>query len=282
MILCREISEIQARENIFVKKTICLILALFTCFGACAAFVGCGADHVFSEEWTADDTHHWHLCTKEGCDEQGDKGEHTWDGGVQTLVPTAETEGEIRYTCTVCGKIRTQSMATIPTTVENTAWADAFLLKDENLVMTVVNGEGTLIVKKRGGIVETHTPQSAVLHKSYYTVESEKYYCYAVVGEQVTKSEVSEQAYVQATTLIGLQVFDYTAFTYDEASKLYKAAQVSASGVTYENVSVAIHDGRISRISFVKREAGKEGDPCVVTVTYGTVPADLVLPQVTE
>lgn len=38
----------------------------------------------------------------------GQLGEHSWDDGVVTVEPTEESEGEIRYTCHVCGTYETE------------------------------------------------------------------------------------------------------------------------------------------------------------------------------
>lgn len=38
----------------------------------------------------------------------GELGEHSWDDGVVTVEPTEESEGEIRYTCHVCGAYETE------------------------------------------------------------------------------------------------------------------------------------------------------------------------------
>ena len=181
-----------------------MILALLTCVGCCTALVGCADKHVFGEEWCADETYHWHACTQEGCTEQSDKAEHVFDDGVITLLPTQSTPGVRKYTCVVCGGFKTEKVEAEPT-VNNVEWADAFLLQEENFMMTVVNNEGTLLVKKRGGIVMTTNPQTVSLSQNYYTVEGGKYYCYTVDGEQVTKAETTQAAYQSASTLAYLQ-----------------------------------------------------------------------------
>ena len=66
--------------------------------------------HHFSEAWSSDDTHHWHECTDEGCNEVADYGEHTWDAGEVTTEPSYEAAGEMTYTCTVCEATRTESI----------------------------------------------------------------------------------------------------------------------------------------------------------------------------
>ena len=40
----------------------------------------------------------------------GELGDHSWDDGVVTVEPTEESEGELRYTCTVCGTYKTETL----------------------------------------------------------------------------------------------------------------------------------------------------------------------------
>lgn len=72
-------------------------------------FAACDKDvkHNFSEEWSNNETHHWHACTDNGCKETKDKAEHSWNGGSVTVEPTTEKEGTMLYTCTVCHREKT-------------------------------------------------------------------------------------------------------------------------------------------------------------------------------
>ena len=62
--------------------------------------------HEFKEEWANDENYHWHECKGELCFEISNKEEHSWDEGVIVTEPTKETEGEKKYTCTVCNAIK--------------------------------------------------------------------------------------------------------------------------------------------------------------------------------
>ena len=263
-----------------MKKTVCMILALSICLGAAWALVSCGCSHVFAEEWSADDTHHWHACTVQDCDGKSDQAEHDWDDGVLSPTPTATTPGARRYICKTCGKIRTETVGPEPT-VQETEWANAFLIPDENYWMTVsINGAEYHVVKRRNGIAVAYNPQAVDMSKQYYTFEDGKYYCYTETVGRVVKEEVSEQVYRQVVTLIDLQKFAYATFSFDDADKTYKAAQLTIDGIVYENVCISFQSGKITRLSFTKAEAGKESDVYGITITYGTVATDLVLPQV--
>ena len=68
--------------------------------------------HTYSEQWSHNDTDHWHACTGADCDEVTDKAAHTWDNGNITKEPTCTAKGEKTYTCTVCSATKTEEIAT--------------------------------------------------------------------------------------------------------------------------------------------------------------------------
>ena len=84
-----------------MKKSIMAILSvvLALVLGA-TVFTACESkhEHGFSEEWTHDETGHWHACTGENCEEKGEFAAHVYDNDADT-------------TCNVCGYER----AVVPT-----------------------------------------------------------------------------------------------------------------------------------------------------------------------
>ncbi|MCQ2795959.1 MAG: hypothetical protein MJ213_01430 [Bacilli bacterium] len=71
--------------------------------------VGCNQHtHTFSDEWSSDDTYHWHAATCEHTDVVKDKAEHTWGDPVVTKAATCTEAGEQTYTCTVCEHTKTE------------------------------------------------------------------------------------------------------------------------------------------------------------------------------
>ena len=62
--------------------------------------------HKPSDGYSYDSTGHWKTCSD--CDEKLEFAAHTYDGGIVTVEPTEETEGESVYTCTVCGYAKTE------------------------------------------------------------------------------------------------------------------------------------------------------------------------------
>ena len=60
--------------------------------------------HTYSEDWSKNDTHHWHECE---CGEKADEEAHTYDDGVESEPATETTVGTKLFTCTVCAQTKT-------------------------------------------------------------------------------------------------------------------------------------------------------------------------------
>ena len=95
------------RKSLFTILAIALMFVL-----SLSVLTACNKDgkHNFSEEWSNDETHHWHACADKGCKETKDKAEHSWNGGNVTVEPTTEKEGAMVYTCTVCRREKTEKI----------------------------------------------------------------------------------------------------------------------------------------------------------------------------
>lgn len=92
---------------------ILVTLGIFAGVVSSVTLTSCGSQeeehtHTFAEEWTSDDTHHWHEATCEHSEEKGSYAEHTWNSGVVTTEATCTTSGVTTYTCTVCEAIKTE------------------------------------------------------------------------------------------------------------------------------------------------------------------------------
>ena len=95
------------RKSIFTFCAIALMLIL-----SLSVLTACNKDgkHNFAEEWSNDETYHWHVCADKDCKEIKDKAEHSWNGGSVSVEPTTEKEGVMVYTCTVCRKEKTEKI----------------------------------------------------------------------------------------------------------------------------------------------------------------------------
>lgn len=75
--------------------------------------------HTFSSDWEKDETHHWHPATCDHTRHQSDYGEHTFDRGVIWQQAGCESEGILRFTCTVCGGTKDETYV-----AKGHAWGD--------------------------------------------------------------------------------------------------------------------------------------------------------------
>jgi hypothetical protein len=97
-----------------MKKLFALFSATFIGIVASLGFVGCGSnkhEHAYSDVWTTNSSYHWHEPTCTDGAEVADKSEHEWGTATVTVEATEESEGEITYTCTVCGRKKTEKTA---------------------------------------------------------------------------------------------------------------------------------------------------------------------------
>ena len=110
------------RKSLFTILAIALMLVL-----SLSVLTACNKDgkHNFAEEWSNDETHHWHACADKGCKETKDKAEHSWNGGNVTVEPTTEQEGAMVYTCTVCRREKTEKIDKLVAETEYTITFDS-------------------------------------------------------------------------------------------------------------------------------------------------------------
>ncbi|MGN0962595.1 MAG: S8 family serine peptidase, partial [Clostridia bacterium] len=69
------------------------------------------ADGHHYSAWTSDgESTHSRICQDEGCGHK-ETAFHSWDHGQVTKIPTADTEGEKTYTCTICKETKTEKLS---------------------------------------------------------------------------------------------------------------------------------------------------------------------------
>ena len=110
------------RKSIFTFCAIALMLV-----SSLSVLSACNKDgkHNFAEEWSNDETYHWHACADKDCKEIKDKAEHSWNGGNVTVEPTTEKEGAMVYTCTVCRREKTEKIDKLVAETEYTITFDS-------------------------------------------------------------------------------------------------------------------------------------------------------------
>lgn len=60
--------------------------------------------HSYPTDWVTDESSHWHECS---CGEKDEVKNHVWDSGKVVKEATETEEGEMVYTCTICGREKT-------------------------------------------------------------------------------------------------------------------------------------------------------------------------------
>ena len=79
------------KNKILSVLMVCLIVPVMFVFTAC------GHEHTYSEAWSSDATHHWHVATCDHTDEKSDYAEHDYTDDADTTCNTCgylrETEG---------------------------------------------------------------------------------------------------------------------------------------------------------------------------------------------
>ena len=86
------------------------------------------AAHDWNSIWFSDENNHWHECN--ACAETTDVGEHIWNSGVITTSPTCTTAGEKTYTCSGCGRIKTEVISATGHNLEKVEKKDAGCTED--------------------------------------------------------------------------------------------------------------------------------------------------------
>ncbi len=83
------------KKFIAALLAVTLVFVLFSCDDAPHV-------HTFSEDWSSDDTYHWHKATCEHTEEVSGRAEHTFGEWVEDKAATIKEKGKKHRICTVC------------------------------------------------------------------------------------------------------------------------------------------------------------------------------------
>lgn len=164
--------------------------------------------HTYSEEWTYDETDHWHAATCGHDEEVKDKAEHTWNSGEITTEPTCTESGVKTYTCTVCGATKTEAVSATGHTYsdkwsydENYHWRAATCGHNEE---TNDKSEHTLV----DGICTVCDAFIGTKGLEYTLSDDETYYIVSGIGTAVDTNIIIPDAYSgKPVTAISSQAF---------------------------------------------------------------------------
>ena len=239
------------RKSFSVMMMLVLTIALLT---ACDK----GGNHNFSEEWSSNETHHWHACADKGCKETKDKAEHSWSGGNVTVEPTTEQKGTMVYTCTVCHREKTEAIDELAVEKEYTITFDS---KGGSEVQPIKANAGAAITAPaaptRDGFVFAGWYESTDGGATLFDAEFRFAYMPARVFTLYAK---------WATADIKGKTFKKADATVEWESEAAKQAFLTEMGITEEQY-MQIH--RASTVTFVFAT-----DKNSVTVTFDQTPGE--------
>ena len=130
-------------------------------------------DHDWSADFSSDNEYHWKTCSK--CNELKDKSVHNWGQGVITTQPTATTDGVKTFTCSACGKTKTQSVP--KNSGGETSEVDGYVM-----VSSIDDVDNLYIVSSADGM--SYNAMTAEIKSE----ELPWYLCYAVTDFEISKS----------------------------------------------------------------------------------------------
>ena len=139
--------------------------------------------HSYSEDWTYDETNHWHEATCGDTDTVSGKASHSWDSGTVTKEAGCTETGEMKYTCTVCGATKTETIAALGHSYsEEVSTAATYFTKGE--LLYTCSGCGDTYTEE---ILEVYSTPIDVNTENAATSESE--YVYFGVFPQSAKDD---------------------------------------------------------------------------------------------
>ena len=75
--------------------------------------IGSAKGHAFSDDWSYNETSHWHASVCGHEEEKADEGTHRLDAGVITKPATETEEGEKTYRCEICPYTKVERIGTL-------------------------------------------------------------------------------------------------------------------------------------------------------------------------
>lgn len=242
-----------------MKKLISVFTAICACISACVMLTACTQEHTHSykDEWSSDASHHWHACSGAECDSVSEKSEHVWDGGIIISDPTAEAEGEKKFTCLICSATKSESVPfeSLATPITEEEWDAAVTKKGNFVYLTDVYFEeddelafmGTQEVIFYNDIIRLD-------EEEFYTKVDDKYYLYSLNvysdddGETYydvwEKSERDAFLFEIMSTPFGALEGQFSKFTFNATDGFYYADDLTISGTT-SDIKIKFENGAV-------------------------------------
>lgn len=176
--------------------------------------------HSFSDKWSSDELQHWQAATCEHTGERIKVADHIWGPGEITVQPTSTTKGEKTYTCTVCGRTRTEELE--PSAHQHTFstnWAG-----NTTYHWHPATCEHTSVVS---GLGEHVWNQGVVNQWASHNAAGQKVYTCSVCGIQKTETIPQSHTYDQ---MVASSAFLASPATCTSPAVYYKSCTCGAKG----------------------------------------------------
>lgn len=273
-------------------KKIILIVSLLVCV---CVICSCAHEHEEAEEYKNDENYHWFPCVDEDCDVAFNKVSHTWGVGEITTKPTASQDGVMSYLCTVCKRLKQESVKYNPNpTVSSSQWQSAFDLAKYNNVKVIlieeIEFEGS--VSKQEYKIQANQDVVYMTVTSYADGEETQYvgkyqegsYLWTFTDKNQKKEDIEptiSRDFMNPTAVLTDNGFDklkdlFEKFVYNDSTGYYEAENVTLEkfGYGYESIAVKMGDGKISEIKAVSTH-----NPAInISVSYLDYNAEKPLP----
>ncbi len=221
-----------------MKKIVSILLTVCMLLSVSAMLASCKHTCEFSEEWTKDETSHWHTCTDAECAEVSDKAEHVWNDGEITTKATQEAAGVKTFTCTTCGQTKTEAVAFTGFTEEEweAALADSLFenFTYEEEAKTSLGGKSSAKYKLTKDDAWVRMVQGSSVQEEY-------------------ASSLVEVEELRGSFLDSLKdMTPYDSFKYDAETKTYKADTIYLPllELPANRITVTFTDGKLTEISY--------------------------------
>ncbi len=228
------------KGNTNMKKVLSVLLTLCMIFSIGAVLSSCSHECEFATDWSSDDTAHWHACTKKDCTEIADKADHTWDDGSITTKATQEADGVKTYTCSVCGKTKTEAVTFTGMTQDE--W-NAALAADlfENFTYSAVSTATSEGESETSEMIIKIT-KDAMWGKMTMGDESEEDYI-----DDKEEIAYEREDFIESINMIA----SFENFAYDAATKTYKATKaIEFYGDSISDVTLTFANGKLVELKY--------------------------------
>ena len=190
--------------------------------------------HGFLPQWSTDADYHWHDCMHKTCTEIIDKGEHTWDKGTYTIVPTVDFDGEIKYVCTTCQRSKTETV-----TYEQIRWDGKFTdTVFENFTFHQIvespytNADGSATSRFDNSSYSITKDKGYLF--SYWSVDGSPE---TLEDKVLTADEIAAKRTLFTSPLIAL-MSDLSKFDYDITNDMYIAKEDMTADIAIDGTNV--------------------------------------------